>query len=1245
MMFIDWLRKKTWRRWVAAFFLFISLLIASLTLLVSTNAGSRLVLNLVSKSVGLQLGEMKGNLLTGFDIAQVKKLGDKKTLGFTANDVSFRWQPLSLFYTALNVQSLKVAQLALALPEPPNEKVEWSAGDWPSLAQPLRVELHHLDIQKIVLQQSAGASQEFSNLKGSLSLGTFHLRLSPLQVNWQEQSLKVTGAVALRYPYAGKLAVMLEPLSANSPNTTFSAKGELTGDIKTAQLTATVALPVQASMHATINPALQTQKQKPHADIKLNLPHQEIPSNWLKALENTEWNFPKKAQADIHAEGWLPHYTLDSTAVGVAEKAKVKIEMRVQGYTAPDLKKHEWDIQKAQWQFFSGDATQEQPAGMFSANGKLVLDAMKFSSALALNLQNINAAVFRSDIQSEISGRLHSAVEWNLADSMLASLKFNDVDVKGSWQSVVLNLSGNATYNHQTWFLNPLQLRVGDNQLQAKGSLGQASQVEWNLSAPKLNQLLPELGGKLTTQGSLTGDFKLPRISAQGEISQFVYKNIGMDKASWTVKTAENNFDVNFLASHWQWQDSRLAKLVVTGKGQLDNQQWQLLADSSSLGTLQANWQASLISNNVNQTRWQGNWQSLELRPKHMPAWHLLSKQPFQLEQLKNPAEKTSRWQWGLGPLCLTTGTQKPQRLSNALGELPQSSVANLIKNTNPFLSQIEADAQPRLCIEAQQNTKALTAHLDGDSIPLSQWQAWLKNDVILSGLLMAKVDVSVPMSAVGLFAQDASITAKIQTKQAQLVYQFQGGETEMYPLKQGHLSLDMKGLQGKLDSELDWGEFGRLAGALQWTGKDKKLNGQVSANVKDLAPLEALLPFLNDVKGEATAQLDVAGNLARPQMTGRVELINGRANIPKLGLELKEASLLMTSQLDGNMQVDAQVTSGDGTLMLRGDLAHLGQPDWEWKSNIFGANIRAVDQPELIANVSPNFKIHANAQQINLTGSTEIPWARSQLKTLPETAIRVSQDVTVVESKSLIKDSGRAQAWPFLCNFLIYFGDDVRFTGFGLDSLLSGKINVLREPNRQTLTTGFVAVGQGKYKAYGQELNIERGRLIFQGPYDDPGLDIRAVRVMENASAGLDIGGTLQRPKSKVFSIPATSDSDAMALLLTGKTLSQSSQSDAYSILGAIGSLGMDRGSSMTADITRFFRLDELTVKSNKGLEQSALWMGKQITPKLFIRYMVGLFDQAFTLGMRYQISDKLRLEVESGKANSVDVIYTIER
>jgi translocation and assembly module TamB len=178
--------------------------------------------------------------------------------------------------------------------------------------------------------------------------------------------------------------------------------------------------------------------------------------------------------------------------------------------------------------------------------------------------------------------------------------------------------------------------------------------------------------------------------------------------------------------------------------------------------------------------------------------------------------------------------------------------------------------------------------------------------------------------------------------------------------------------------------------------------------------------------------------------------------------------------------------------------------------------------------------------------------------------------------------------------------------------------------------------------------LTIDRGRLVFQGPYENPGLDIRASRVIKDddeTKVGLEIGGTLQRPIAHVFSVPTRSESQAMMMLLTGKPASEVTKADASVLLGAMSGLGVDSDGSIASQITQLFRLDELEVKSDEGIDQSQLFIGKYLTPKLLVRYVVGIFDRAFSLGMEYQLTKHLRLEAESGETQSVDVVYKIER
>jgi translocation and assembly module TamB len=362
--------------------------------------------------------------------------------------------------------------------------------------------------------------------------------------------------------------------------------------------------------------------------------------------------------------------------------------------------------------------------------------------------------------------------------------------------------------------------------------------------------------------------------------------------------------------------------------------------------------------------------------------------------------------------------------------------------------------------------------------------------------------------------------------------------------------------------------------------------------------------------------------------------------------LDLQGIELNLNSTRAGVISLVSQVQSGDGRMTLVGDLNGFGTANWRAQAFINGTDFRVVSLPQLKANLSPDIKVTADASAMHLTGDAVIPWARANIKSLPPSATQVSSDVVIVDEKFLQEQS--VSPFSVYSNLNLSLGKDVSFKGFGLSSKLTGRLNLLKEAHRPFFTNGYVSVSEGSYKAYGQTLTIERGRLAFQGPYDNPGLDIRATRQIRDSDStkvGLDIDGTLQRPKAKVFSSPSRSDSEAMMMLLTGKPIKDASDADASLLLSAMSGLGMDSGGSITAEINRFFRVDQLEVKSDDGIDQSQLWVGKYLTPKLLVRYVVGIFDQAFSFGIEYQLTDSFRIEAESGETKTVDLIYKIER
>ena len=169
--------------------------------------------------------------------------------------------------------------------------------------------------------------------------------------------------------------------------------------------------------------------------------------------------------------------------------------------------------------------------------------------------------------------------------------------------------------------------------------------------------------------------------------------------------------------------------------------------------------------------------------------------------------------------------------------------------------------------------------------------------------------------------------------------------------------------------------------------------------------------------------------------------------------------------------------------------------------------------------------------------------------------------------------------------------------------------------------------------------------RLLFFGTYDNPGLDIRAVREAENVKVGVQMNGTLRNIESELFSTPPLPDGEIIAVLVTGRPLSEIGNQDGNALVGAITTLGINQGQSLTNQIRNQLGLDTLTIASRGDTSDSSVMLGKYLTPRIFIRYAVGLFETQSELAIEYSISDRVKLEATSGQDQSIDLTYTRER
>ena len=229
--------------------------------------------------------------------------------------------------------------------------------------------------------------------------------------------------------------------------------------------------------------------------------------------------------------------------------------------------------------------------------------------------------------------------------------------------------------------------------------------------------------------------------------------------------------------------------------------------------------------------------------------------------------------------------------------------------------------------------------------------------------------------------------------------------------------------------------------------------------------------------------------------------------------------------------------------------------------------------------------------------------------------------------------------------NIDIDLGDDLRVRGRGLDTRLRGKLTVVNGPTLQSMPrlTGTIRTDRGTFRAYGQDLQVERGRITFNGALDNPTLDIIAIRPhLDELRVGVHVHGTAQLPWVQLFSEPAMPDSEKLSWLVLGR--SSAGAADAALLQQAALALLSGSGRGITGELADALGLDELSFKGGEnGVASGSVTLGKRFSRNFYVAYERGLDATMGTLYFFYDISRRLKLRGETGTESAIDLIYTI--
>lgn len=458
---------------------------------------------------------------------------------------------------------------------------------------------------------------------------------------------------------------------------------------------------------------------------------------------------------------------------------------------------------------------------------------------------------------------------------------------------------------------------------------------------------------------------------------------------------------------------------------------------------------------------------------------------------------------------------------------------------------------------------------------------------------------------------------------------------------------VELAGDQRSVDATLELSPSGLLrVVAVTAPGDDGRdtLAGHVDVDVPDLSMLALLTPELVNPVGGVRGRIALGGTLDAPETRGNIELAGFGAEIPSAGLRVRDSNVKVVAGADGRLDIEGDVRTGDdGNLRIGGWVGPFAGERIAMEITLTGEQVLAADIPAARVFVSPDLRIVNNARGLRVLGKVAIPQAMIRPELLEGGASPPSPDVHIANQDDVdVATTGL----PVFANVEVTLDDRVRIEGYGLKGSLGGKLDIRERPDSDTRALGEITVA-GTYQAYGQDLDIERGRLLFSGPVGNPGLDIRAIRRIDAVTAGLQVTGYAQRPILEVYSVPAMDQAEALSYLVLGRPLRQATSSEDQSALGTAATAVSTAGGDLLAkSLGARLGLDEVGVGTSRELGAGALTVGKYLSPRLYLGYGRSLFDGGQLMTLRYRLTERFELEAQSGtRDNKAGINYRLER
>ncbi|WP_440964678.1 translocation/assembly module TamB domain-containing protein [Massilia sp. GER05] len=874
--------------------------------------------------------------------------------------------------------------------------------------------------------------------------------------------------------------------------------------------------------------------------------------------------------------------------------------------------------------------------GSVHASGEAWLSGKEGARSVELtakgDMQRLNPAAFGSPLAGSINGGFTASGRTgaNMGGAVDLALQDSTLSKSPLWGHARLAADKRHVSNAD------VDLHLGGNVVAAKGAFGSGRDtLNWRIDAPQLAALGPDFGGALRGSGTLSGTMDMPSLTAAIEgqnIRAMGTQSVKALKATANLGAGRGAADPLALdVSVTDYASTTTDKLGNVGETKIASAR---LTSTGTRGahTIQAaargdSFDAALaVHGGLTGNTWNGTVDALKNSGRY--AMTLAAPTPLRIAG---------------APGSGLAGLAKPEQiaLSGATIRLPAGSVTidSLAKIGPRWNTRGSATGVPMNYLA--QASDAMRQNVRGDLTLGAQWAIDLRAPTAAGAVPQLAGSVHVFREKGDLIAGDISPIA-LGLRQLDLRADVAGGALRsrfaLDGTRIGTANVDATAqlLQGRVDN-------------------DSPLKLTANASLASLSWVSPLLgqPGL-EVDGALRLAINGTGTVGAPTLNGNIEGDGLAVRWPDQGVRLRNGQL--RAQLAGDqLQLQRLTLEGNSGHATADGFVRFAGGEATMNLKLVADKLEALSRPDRTVVLSGQASVVRDAHQFRVEGNFKAD--RALVELAPQDRPTISDDVIVLGRGNAAPTTAKKEgAVPLTIDLTADLGDDFHLRGMGADAYLTGSVHVLKVGDRPPRVNGTVRTANGTYAAYGQRLAIERGVITFSGPYDNPSLDILAVRKRPdgeqlnetNVEAGVQVRGTALAPTAKLVSTPNVSDSDKLSWLVLGHGMEATTGSEADVLSAAAGALLGGKGGTggITSKLANSLGVDELGVRQGagqaSGLENTVVTVGKRISSRLYLSFEQGAATASSVVRVRYKINPRITLQLQTGTNTALDVLYS---